>query len=168
MPRAYGVQVRIKWYVLCVVRLCYLGFIRARLMIAICGLAADMHIKVLSKDSKQWQIKPGLFYVVCVGSQQPWGVASQHVALQTAKSLAVLENQVKWRRAGLEKQYKTGSMNFIAVKFNVTVTKCKVVCFLLPLLYYDCLTVLSQNVSWILLGFLFIGILLLSYGKKLI
>lgn len=34
---------RIKQYVLCIVRMCYLGFIQARLMIAICGLATDAH-----------------------------------------------------------------------------------------------------------------------------
>lgn len=34
---------RIKQYVLCIVRMCYLGFIQARLMIAICGLVTDAH-----------------------------------------------------------------------------------------------------------------------------
>lgn len=34
---------RIKQYVLCIVRMCYLGFIQVRLMIAICGLASDAH-----------------------------------------------------------------------------------------------------------------------------
>lgn len=61
------------------------------------------------------------------------------MALQGAKSLAVLENQVKGERTGLEKQCETGSINFIAIELHVSVTKCKVMCFLLPLLYYDCL-----------------------------
>lgn len=43
MQRAHGVQMRIRQYVLCTVRMYYLGFIQARLMIAICGLAKDAH-----------------------------------------------------------------------------------------------------------------------------
>lgn len=34
---------RIRQYVLCAVSVYYLGFIQARLMIAICGLAKDAH-----------------------------------------------------------------------------------------------------------------------------
>jgi len=36
-----GTQTRIMGYVLCAVRVCYLGFMQARLMIDICGLAKD-------------------------------------------------------------------------------------------------------------------------------
>lgn len=61
------------------------------------------------------------------------------MTLQADKSLAVLENQVKGKRAEVEKQHKTGSINFIVIEFHVTVTKCKVMCFSLPLSYYDCL-----------------------------
>lgn len=49
------------------------------------------------------------------------------MALQGAKSLAVLENQVNGERTGVGKQYETVSINFIAIKFKVSLTKCKVV-----------------------------------------
>lgn len=70
MPRAYGAQTRIKQYVLCIVRMCYLGFIQARLMIAICGLATDAH-KGAFQGQQTTQIKTVLFYAVCVESQLP-------------------------------------------------------------------------------------------------
>lgn len=43
MQRVHRVQMRITQYVLCAVRMYYLGFIQARLMIAICGPAKDAH-----------------------------------------------------------------------------------------------------------------------------
>jgi len=71
-----------------------------------------MHSEVLSKDGEQWQIKLVLFcFSKCQiiatlriwSLRRPaisdfWWVAGQPVACRGAKSLAVLENQVKWER----------------------------------------------------------------------
>lgn len=43
MQRAYGVKCELSSMCSALLRMCYLGFIQVRLMIAICGLATDAH-----------------------------------------------------------------------------------------------------------------------------